>query len=95
MQALGMLGNVPLQHLQQRARVGGCGNSGQRRRRRLAAGYCTGLARLLQRSQQVGDGICLADQGDRQPGPERALEAQDQFGTSQAVNAQIPLKSGR
>ena len=54
-----------------------------------------GRARLLQRAQQIADGIRLADQGDRQPGAERALEAQDQLGAAQAVDAQIPLEPAR
>jgi hypothetical protein len=93
--ALGMMGNVPLQHLQQRACVGGRPNGGRRRRSQLAADHRSRRARLVQRVQQVTDGIRLADHGDRQPGAKRALEAQDQLGASQAVDAQIPLEPAR
>ena len=47
---------------------------------------------LLQRMKEIPNGIRLSNDLDRQPHSERTLNPQNQLGTAEAVNAEIPLK---
>ena len=89
---VGMLGDVPLQHLEQRARVGGGTDSRHRRRRRHGGNRRARLAASFQGKKKISDRIRGPDQIDRQANAERSFEAKNQFGPPQAVDAEVSLE---
>ena len=94
MHAIGMLGGMPIQHLDQR-RCLGRGRDGGRSRHRARRGGNRSAGRIgpVHGAQQVADGLGFGDEPDRQPHAERPFEAHHQFGPAEAVDAEVAFQA--
>jgi len=84
-----MLRGVPLQHFNQCSRRTRRRHGGERGRLDLASDAGARRTGLFQRRNQILHRFCFTDCLHRQPHPKRALDSQNQFGATEAVDAEV------
>ncbi len=87
-----MLRGVPIERLGEGGGLGGGRNRRKRPRALRNVGRPLPGARLLEGARHVGDRLRFAHGLDRQPDPESALDAQDQFRAAEAVDPEIAIE---